>query len=76
MCPRQVFVPAPHSISGARAQPDGSVLLTFAGETTAGFAQYYDQYPMETPLGSRMTSLHLRASQSRLMVEGIVNEIG
>jgi uncharacterized repeat protein (TIGR03803 family) len=43
----KIFVPAPHSISAAQAQPDGSVLLSFAGETTAAFAPYYDEHPVE-----------------------------
>ncbi len=43
----KVFVAAPHSLSGIQAEPDGSVSLTFKGETTALFAPYYDLYPLE-----------------------------
>ncbi len=43
----KVFVPALHGLSGIQAQPDGSMALTFAGETTASFAPYYDLYPLE-----------------------------
>ena len=44
----KVFVAAPHSLSGIQAEPDGSVNLSFKGETTALFAPYYDLYPLET----------------------------
>ena len=44
----KVFVAAPHSLSGIQAESDGSVSLSFAGETTALFAPYYDLYPLET----------------------------
>jgi hypothetical protein len=38
----KVFVAAPHSMGGIQAQAGGSVGLSFAGETTALFAPYYD----------------------------------
>ena len=44
----KVFVAAPHSLSGIQAESDGSMNLTFKGETTATFAPYYDMYPLET----------------------------
>jgi len=44
----KVFVAAPHSLSGIQAETDGSMSLSFAGETTALFAPYYDLYPLET----------------------------
>jgi uncharacterized repeat protein (TIGR03803 family) len=44
----RVFVAAPHSLSGIRAEADGSKSLSFAGETTAAFAPYYDLYPLES----------------------------
>jgi predicted dienelactone hydrolase len=43
----KVFTAAPHSLAGIHAQPDGSMNLTFAGETTATFGPYYDLYPLE-----------------------------
>jgi len=43
----KVFIAAPHSLSGIQAEPGGSVTLSFAGETTAPFAPYYDLYPLE-----------------------------
>jgi len=43
----KVFVAAPHSLSGLQPQSNGSMGLTFAGETTALFAPYYDLYPLE-----------------------------
>jgi dienelactone hydrolase len=44
----KIFTAAPHSLSGIQAQPDGSLSLSFAGETTAPFGRYYDLYPLET----------------------------
>jgi hypothetical protein len=44
----KVFVAAPHSLSGIQAESNGSVGLSFAGETTAPFAPYYDLYPLES----------------------------
>jgi uncharacterized repeat protein (TIGR03803 family) len=44
----KVFVAAPHGLSGIQADPGGSVSLSFAGETTAPLARYYDLYPLET----------------------------
>ena len=44
----KVFVAAPHGFSGIQAESDGSVSLSFKGETTALFAPYYDLYPLET----------------------------
>ena len=44
----KVFVAAPHNLSGIQAQSNGSMNLTFSGETTASFAPYYDLYPLET----------------------------
>ncbi len=43
----KVFVAAPHGFSGIQAESDGSVSLSFKGETTASFAPYYDLYPLE-----------------------------
>jgi uncharacterized repeat protein (TIGR03803 family) len=43
----KIFTAARHSFSGIHAQPDSSVSLSFAGETTAAFAPYYDLYPLE-----------------------------
>jgi uncharacterized repeat protein (TIGR03803 family) len=44
----KVFLAAPHNLSGIQAQSNGSMSLTFSGETTALFAAYYDIYPLET----------------------------
>jgi uncharacterized repeat protein (TIGR03803 family) len=44
----KVFVSAPHNLSGIQAESNGSMSLTFSGETTALFAPYYDMYPLET----------------------------
>ena len=44
----KVFVAAPHSLGGIEAETNGSVNLSFAGETTSLFAPYYDLYPLET----------------------------
>ena len=44
----KVFVAAPHSLSGIQAETNGSVNLSFKGETTALFAPYYNLYPLET----------------------------
>ena len=44
----KVFVGAPHSFRGIQVEPDRTVSLSFAGETTASFAPYYDLYPLET----------------------------
>jgi uncharacterized repeat protein (TIGR03803 family) len=44
----KIFTAAGHSLSGIQPQADGSMSLTFAGETTAAFAPYYDLYPLET----------------------------
>jgi dienelactone hydrolase len=44
----KVFVSAPHSFSSVQLESDGSMSLTFKGETTASFAPYYDLYPLET----------------------------
>jgi uncharacterized repeat protein (TIGR03803 family) len=44
----KVFVAAPHSFSSIHAESNGSVNLSFKGETTALFAPYYDLYPLET----------------------------
>ena len=44
----KVFAAAPHSLSGIQAESEGSVNLSFTGETTASFASYYDLYPLET----------------------------
>ena len=44
----KVFVAAPHGFSSIQAESDGSVSLSFKGETTALFAPYYDLYPLET----------------------------
>jgi uncharacterized repeat protein (TIGR03803 family) len=44
----KAFVAAPHGFSSIRAESNGSVNLTFKGETTALFAPYYDLYPLET----------------------------
>jgi uncharacterized repeat protein (TIGR03803 family) len=44
----KVFGAAPHSLSGIQAETNGSVNLSFKGETTALFAPYYDLYPLET----------------------------
>jgi uncharacterized repeat protein (TIGR03803 family) len=43
----KIFLAAPHSLSGIVAQSDGSVGLSFKGETTTLFAPYYDLYPLE-----------------------------
>lgn len=43
----KIFTAARHSLSGIQAEPDGSMNLTFAGETTATFGPYYDLYPLE-----------------------------
>jgi hypothetical protein len=43
----KVFVSAPHSISHVQHEADGSVTLSFVGETTANMARYYDLYPVE-----------------------------
>jgi uncharacterized repeat protein (TIGR03803 family) len=43
----KVFTAAPHSFTAIRGEPDGSMNLSFAGETTAAFAPYYDLYPLE-----------------------------
>jgi predicted dienelactone hydrolase len=40
--------PTPHSLSGIQAESDGSMNMTFKGETTLPFAPYYDLYPLET----------------------------
>jgi hypothetical protein len=48
MAELKVFVAAPHSLSGIQAETNGSVNLSFKGETTALFAPYYDLYPLET----------------------------
>ena len=44
----KVFVAAPHGFSSVQLESDGSMSLTFKGETTALFAPYYDMYPLET----------------------------
>jgi uncharacterized repeat protein (TIGR03803 family) len=44
----KVFVAASHGFSSIQAQSNGSVNLTFKGETTPLFAPYYDLYPLET----------------------------
>jgi len=44
----KIFTAARHSLSGVQAQADGSMNLSFAGETTAAFAPYYDLYLLET----------------------------
>ncbi len=44
----KIFGASRHSLSGMRAQADGSMILRFAGETTAAFGNYYDEYPLET----------------------------
>ena len=44
----KVFVAAPHGFSSIQAESDGSMGLSFKGETTAAFAPYYDLYPLET----------------------------
>jgi hypothetical protein len=41
-------LPTPHSLSGIQAVSNGSVSLSFKGETTLAFAPYYDLYPLET----------------------------
>ena len=43
----KVFLAAPHSFSSIQAESNGSVNLSFKGETTAAFAPYYDLYPLE-----------------------------
>ena len=43
----KVFVAAAHSLSGIQTESNASVSLSFSGETTALFASYYDQYPLE-----------------------------
>lgn len=43
----KIFTAARHSLSGIQAQPDGSMKLSFAGETTAALGPYYDLYPLE-----------------------------
>jgi hypothetical protein len=43
----KVFVPARHRFGEVQTQPDGSMSLTFGGETTAAFAPYYDLYPLD-----------------------------
>jgi uncharacterized repeat protein (TIGR03803 family) len=43
----KVFVAARHRLSGIQVEPGGSVSLSFAGETTASFAPYYDLYPLD-----------------------------
>ena len=48
MAELKFFVATPHSLSGIQAESNGSVNLTFKGETTALFAPYYDMYPLET----------------------------
>ena len=42
------FFPATARLQQHPSQSDGSVSLTFKGETTALFAPYYDLYPLET----------------------------
>jgi uncharacterized repeat protein (TIGR03803 family) len=42
----KVFVAALHSLSGIQTESNGSVNLSFAGETTTSFALYYDLYPL------------------------------
>jgi len=44
----KVFVAAPHGFSSVQVELNGSVSLTFKGETTALFGPYYDLYPLET----------------------------
>jgi len=44
----KVFIAAPHNLSGIQAESNGSVNLSFKGETTTLFAPYYDLYPLET----------------------------
>jgi len=46
----KIFTAARHSLSGIQGQPDGSMNLRFAGETTAAFGPYYDLYPLESSL--------------------------
>jgi predicted dienelactone hydrolase len=41
-------LPTPHSLSGIQAVSNGSVSLSFKGETTLPFAPYYALYPVET----------------------------
>jgi len=43
----KIFTAARHSLSSIQAQPDGSMNLSFAGETPAAFGPYYDLYPLE-----------------------------
>jgi uncharacterized repeat protein (TIGR03803 family) len=43
----KVFLAAPHGFRSIQVQPDRSVSLSFAGETTALFAPYYDLYPLD-----------------------------
>jgi hypothetical protein len=42
----KVFLAEPHSMSGIQSESNGSITLSFAGETTALFAPYYDLYPL------------------------------
>ncbi|HEY3853350.1 MAG TPA: choice-of-anchor tandem repeat GloVer-containing protein [Verrucomicrobiae bacterium] len=42
----KVFAFAPHNLSGIQAQSDGSISLSFSGETPAFLAPYYDLYPL------------------------------
>lgn len=41
------FVAASHSIGNLQFQPDGSVALGLAGETTAALGRYFDLYPLK-----------------------------
>ena len=43
----KVFVAAPHGFSGIQNESNGSVNLSFKGETTTLFAPYHDLYPLE-----------------------------
>ncbi len=43
----KIFTAARHRLSSIQAQADGSMNLTFAGETTAAFGPYYELYPLE-----------------------------
>jgi uncharacterized repeat protein (TIGR03803 family) len=44
----KVFVTSPHTLSGIQGRANGSVDLTFAGETASSLAPYYSLFPLET----------------------------
>jgi dienelactone hydrolase len=71
----KVFVSAPHNMGGIEAEPDGSMNLSFGGETTAAFGPYYDLYPLEcsSDLLNWAPLVTLQRSNTALDTQGFVD---